>query len=710
MARACNLSDRPKNGEPLDSALEVKYLPFKTKTVSQNPELNGLDFNLIKNADQSVDLLPSTDGAWGKYKQRDLFNLIEETYQGALSEAMKWLPESFLMDFGKKKARPDVLDTAQLKEMLDEVGLGLEDKNESQSLIMANKLFLENGEDYHLTELEKVKLKQISDLEGNFDFDEASKLFKQGYDNNKYENDIKKIIFGLITNNLLDEDNLSEIKHVPRDFLELLAERKINVKQANQIFGIVQEINDSIWEFLYINIDERGFWHDAEDRDPMLKESKLFTKKIFDRKNNTLASQDSLDGISDKISSISDTIKKVYSKVFLPQLLIFLDQRDLSEEYMLGILDLSQDLVLNHLIANKSLFDIAALSDRFHEQAYGQRNILNKIEAPLRKLKIEENKDEIQTEARKWPSLLSTPWHDPETGLSIVPLLSIVDLEEESDQLNHCVGDNEDYQNECKARRSVILSLRNDNQESLSTMQFRLSTFSGTNSDHHQSKRLNIPVSSGHQQISLVQHRGDSDRKPPAICLKAEKNFLKALLEGKAPIDETIFFISKDEKDEKEKNSFDRLIEAVGFDPFRNPGVAEELWRYFSGDTVEYQKNEDNSYKKDEKGKRIPVLVQKYKKENGRFLRDQDGNKIPEMKQGENGKLEPVLVPKQQYPELAPYKNPDQHDEQDDETGEWLNAPTNKNIRMLSNGKSEQTAQEFWAPVFSEIEKQLEAL
>lgn len=170
--------------------------------------------------------------------------------------------------------------------------------------------------------------------------------------------------------------------------------------------------------------------------------------------------------------------------------------------------------MIEEFLRGVSVHQIAMLSKRWHEP--GRLAQLNKAKSLLED---------------RWEPLFSTPLdYRAKIGqvIQVVPLTSSEELKEEGKRLEHCLGG---YANDCIRNNTHILSLRDEEGNSLSTIELNLLHGKGKESE----RIINIQDKDDHH-LRMRQHRGKRNADPSQKCQEVEKLFFNALRNGEVEV------------------------------------------------------------------------------------------------------------------------------------------------------------------------------
>lgn len=406
------------------------------------------------------------------------------------------------------------------------------------------------------------------------------------------------------------------------------------------------------------------------------------------------------DDLSHSTLSVVDTVRQAFLRSYLP---IWLEKnyarkssRTASKEgFAEQVKALPGNLAFfKTFIGNKRLKDLIALSIKLHEDGLAGRRIIGNIiqqgldrNPPVQEPKTSKSKD-------SWSSLTDSEWTDPETGFILKPLVSKSDLERPAEELRHCVKDDPKYAIDCRKAKHVLYSIIDTNGELISTIQIQTSL---TPSNDAKELQINLNENSA-IYLYVLQHTGKHNSNASSTAKKAGNNFLQALKDGQITVNQEYLqtMEGSNTKHTKTKDSlYQEIIEFIGYDPIQNPEITRELWRYFSGDNMAYERNADGSFKLDENNRRIPIMEIQYQTQNGQWVLDENQNKIPIMVKGADGQPVPLMKIKREYPDLYPNKNIEERAVLNKATGKWSSPKVNKYRPFLGNNKA-QTPEQFW--------------
>lgn len=152
-----------------------------------------------------------------------------------------------------------------------------------------------------------------------------------------------------------------------------------------------------------------------------------------------------------------------------------------------------------------------------------------------------------------WPTLCES--FDTPQGVNVRPLTTKVELQEEGNKMNHCVGG---YASNCIFDRAHI---------------FHLSYTDDKGQIHHSTLQLVDSKTDKKVTVTNRQNKAQSNKKPHKKNADAADWFVENLNNGKIPVDWTALFAKRDEVAAMYKANL--MINEIGFDPEQENYCAE---------------------------------------------------------------------------------------------------------------------------------------
>lgn len=389
-----------------------------------------------------------------------------------------------------------------------------------------------------------------------------------------YKNQYPKDYLGLIAGGVLKPEHFPPTKSLkPED----LAERDTQQRAMGYVVSITKDIEKSVqtikdqqsatrkksptlqncaatklhenkgprWpyyakELLKANWDNIGdtFKTEYDKKDEEFFAS-IMEKEAFSKLMETWQNQENLPSLS-KIA-FNDTIADYVTTLIGPQLYLAMKQEDKEPE------------IKNVRIA------ITSLVHYYTQWAYEQLTLPQWIA-----LSEHHHKPQTQIElghAKDYGGIAWLPLtekhvvdHQGET-ISFVPLVNPRELQYEGAMLEHCVGG---YTPQCAFGNSHIISLRNKNGESLSTVELQLVK---GQVDKNNPNHISIAGNTKYY-LEVAQHYGKRNSPPSQTDQEALKQYKHAISEGKLEIDVKALKKAKSERGENDSPTM-----LFGFDP-----------------------------------------------------------------------------------------------------------------------------------------------
>lgn len=182
---------------------------------------------------------------------------------------------------------------------------------------------------------------------------------------------------------------------------------------------------------------------------------------------------------------------------------------------------------------------------------------------------------------QQWEPLFSPPVHYPSDGIYAIPLTTSAELQKEGKDLAHCVGG---YTRSCLEECSHIISLRNENGESLSTLELVHSLRNGRDNDP---EVINIKGQT-EDHLRLKQHYGKRNQEPSPLCKKVQGRLFDEIRSGKVAVNLPALEKKREERVQIMKHQADMVL--IGYDPADEEQYtsAKEIYRRHGFGDISY--------------------------------------------------------------------------------------------------------------------------
>jgi hypothetical protein len=253
--------------------------------------------------------------------------------------------------------------------------------------------------------------------------------------------------------------------------------------------------------------------------------------------------------MKDTFSQLKDFLDDFENRVILPHICLFEEENNVDNLYRTHKAKPKSVIKYLDTFSIKKLFKFS-----FDWHTPERRVQLNKI-LELGDLNIEDS----------WESITESKFIS-NNNLKVICLNNGKHLIDEGNRMNHCVGS---YVKRCLFNNSNIISIRDENNTSLSTAELMFSPQEGSNT-----------YKKGDDfKLTLIQHRGKSNETPSKECIDTLKEFMEALKKNKININPDVIN-KKTVSMERCKNR--RKYLSIGFNPNNKNGVGDMTLNFFS--------------------------------------------------------------------------------------------------------------------------------
>lgn len=233
-------------------------------------------------------------------------------------------------------------------------------------------------------------------------------------------------------------------------------------------------------------------------------------------------------------SGIADAVDDFIKTVFLPIYLQDKKEYDIDEE-----LKTLRPQIIEKFFAGLSIDAICEFSRSWHE--------------PIRTAELNKVKDFDSAACTAWQPLFSGNILPAYEDITATVLTNSNELTKEGKDLRHCVGG---YTDKCLRENSHIISLRDKNGTSLSTLELEVVKGKGAEKDP---KIINIKNEDNYH-LKLVQHHGFKNGSPSQQLLNIEKALFDDIRNGTVKVDLPMLEAQRQERVEIMKNKKDLVV------------------------------------------------------------------------------------------------------------------------------------------------------